>query len=59
MQSAYMRPRYYGYLGFQDEAGIYIQEYMRGNNKHTASVIKKLNAAYKQSFNNQKLAAIK
>ncbi|GAB3416990.1 ABC transporter substrate-binding protein [Niabella aquatica] len=50
MKNGYIRPRYHGYLHFQDEAGWYIQEYLRGKQKSEKLVIEKLNAIYRESL---------
>ncbi|MFT4095090.1 MAG: extracellular solute-binding protein [Niabella sp.] len=49
MQRGYLRPRYHGYLHFQDEAGIPIQEYLSGKNGDALAVIHKINEHYRQS----------
>jgi len=48
LDASYLRPRYSGYLYFQDHAGNYIQDYIMngGNPKHT---LDKLNALYETS----------
>ncbi len=56
MENGYMRPRYHGYLHFQDEAGLYIQEYLSGKQKNEKLVIEKLNAIYQESLK-KKVAA--
>lgn len=48
--NAYLRPRYHGYLEFQDAAGFYIQEFLRGNEKNPMTVLNKLNVLYKESL---------
>lgn len=49
MENGYMRPRYNGYLHFQDHAGDPVQEYMMkgGNAQH---VLDKINLMYKRSL---------
>jgi multiple sugar transport system substrate-binding protein len=49
MQRGYMRPRYNGYLHFQDHAGDPIREYMMGKNLDAKSVLEQLNKIYHQS----------
>ena len=49
MQRGYMRPRYNGYLHFQDHAGDPIREYMMGKNVDAKNVLEKLNKIYKQA----------
>ena len=49
MEQGYVRPRYYGYLYFQDYAGEVIQHYMMG--KSTASqVLNDINRLYQKSL---------
>lgn len=50
MENGYLRPRYHGYLHFQDEAGQYVQEFMSGKQKSAEVVLKKLNEIYTQSL---------
>ncbi|MCH5598759.1 type 2 periplasmic-binding domain-containing protein [Niabella ginsengisoli] len=50
MENGYMRPRYHGYLHFQDEAGIYVQEYLLGKQKSESLVLEKLNEIYMKSI---------
>lgn len=49
MQRGYMRPRYNGYLHFQDEAGEPIQSFLK-NGTEPLTVIKKINQLYRQSL---------
>jgi len=48
LDNSYLRPRYSGYLHFQDNAGIFVQDYVKngGNPKET---ILKLNELYRKS----------
>ncbi len=46
MENGYLRPRYHGYLHFQDEAGQYVQEFMLGKQKNAEAVLAKLNELY-------------
>lgn len=48
LDRAYLRPRYNGYLHFQDHAGIIVQEYVRfgGDPKHT---LERLDIFYRES----------
>lgn len=50
MENAYLRPRYHGYLKFQDEAGYYVQEYLLGRATDESTVLEKLNHLYKNSI---------
>ncbi len=49
MDRGYMRPRYNGYLFFQDHAGEHIQRFLK-RNISPASVLEKLNIIYRQSL---------
>jgi multiple sugar transport system substrate-binding protein len=49
MGNGYMRPRYNGYLHFQDHAGNPIQEYLM-NDGNAKNVLKEINNLYKQSL---------
>ena len=49
MQRGYMRPRYNGYLHFQDHAGDPIRDYMMGKNLDAKNVLEQLNKIYHQS----------
>jgi multiple sugar transport system substrate-binding protein len=49
MENGYMRPRYNGYLHFQDHAGNPIQEYLM-NGGNTKDVLNEINNLYKQSL---------
>lgn len=48
LETAYVRPRYHGYLRFQDHAGTFIQDYLKGNSSELA-ILEKLNTCYKNS----------
>ncbi len=50
MENGYLRPRYHGYLHFQDEAGFYIQEFMLGKQKNAEAVLTRLNEIYAESL---------
>ena len=50
MERGYMRPRYNGYLRFQDQAGDPIREFlMRAGNPDTKAVLTTINHLYRQS----------
>lgn len=54
MERGYMRPRYNGYLYFQDHAGDPIQSYLQyGGNPEV--VLEQINSLYIKSFSNNKL----
>jgi multiple sugar transport system substrate-binding protein len=53
MESGYLRPRYNGYLRFQDEAGMPLQECIRTNGDPVKTV-KQINNIYRQSFAGKK-----
>ena len=56
MQRGYMRPRYNGYLHFQDEAGNPVQQFlMNGGNAET--VLKDINKIYQHSLHQSKVNA--
>ncbi|WP_300598186.1 extracellular solute-binding protein [Niabella sp.] len=55
LENAYIRPRYHGYLHFQDAAGFYIQEYLKGNILAPQTVLTKLNTLYAESLKLQAL----
>lgn len=48
LDASYMRPRYHGYLHFQDHAGDPIRDYMMGNGS-PEQVLQKINAIYQES----------
>lgn len=50
IQQSFVRPRYHGYLHFQDEAGNFVQEYLMGNSGNEKAVLDKMNTLYKQSL---------
>lgn len=51
LQRAYVRPRYNGYLYFQDHAGLPVQLYLMGEQKaHIA--LQEINTLYRSSFKN-------
>lgn len=49
MEQGYMRPRYNGYLHFQDHAGHYIRQYLLEGGKEEL-ILKELNDLYKKSL---------
>jgi len=49
MNDGYMRPRYNGYLFFQDHAGKPLQEYLM-TNANAGDVLKEMNDLYKKSY---------
>lgn len=49
LQRAYVRPRYNGYLHFQDHAGHPLQEYL-GGTKKAMDVLNEINQLYRSSF---------
>ncbi|MCF3109206.1 extracellular solute-binding protein [Niabella sp. CC-SYL272] len=53
LEQAYVRPRYHGYLHFQDAGGFYIQEYLKGNNRSPQMVLAKLNMLYEESLKSE------
>lgn len=50
LDNAYVRPRYSGYLAFQDEAGPLIYDYVR-NGGNALDVLKSLDVAHVHSYN--------
>jgi multiple sugar transport system substrate-binding protein len=48
LDRAYVRPRYHGYLYFQDHAGIPLQQYLMGEGTPD-SVLEQMNRLYQQS----------
>lgn len=51
LDNSYLRPRYSGYLYFQDHAGDYIQHYVR-NGGDPFAVLEQLNQLYRESRRN-------
>jgi multiple sugar transport system substrate-binding protein len=49
MENGYVRPRYNGYLFFQDHAGKPLQKYLAGN-LNASEVLQKMNELYKKSY---------
>ena len=49
MQRGYMRPRYNGYLYFQDHAGDPLHQYLRDGGNPT-TVLESMNKLYRQSL---------
>lgn len=58
MQRGYVRPRYNGYLHFQDHAGDPIHDFLSGKNKDARSVINQINQLYLSSLAQQQVAVI-
>lgn len=56
LDAAYLRPRYNGYLHFQDEAGNPVQQYLR-NGGDPLQVLAELNSIYEQSLEAVKTTA--
>ena len=54
MQNGYIRPRYHGYLHFQDRAGQPLQDYLSGKTSNPMQVLEKINDLYRQSLPTQK-----
>lgn len=48
LDNAYLRPRYHGYLDFQDQAGDYVQNYLMGK-LSKLSALEKINTSYRNS----------
>ena len=48
LDRAYLRPRYDGYLHFQDHAGIVLRDYLRGGTQ-AGQVLEQLNRLYRES----------
>ncbi|HKO81356.1 MAG TPA: extracellular solute-binding protein [Chitinophagaceae bacterium] len=57
MDNGYIRPRYNGYLYFQDHAGIPLQKCLMENGK-PAAVLDKMNSLYQQSLNHKQSISI-
>jgi len=58
MERGYIRPRYNGYLHFQDHAGKPIQDFMSGKTTDAKSVLKQINQLYQSSLAEQRVAVI-
>lgn len=56
MERGYMRPRYNGYLHFQDEAGNPLHQYLMSGGK-AESVLKEMNKIYQHSLQQRKVKA--
>lgn len=52
LNNAFLRPRYNGYLKFQDEGGNYIHEYLQRSTISEKVVLEQLNSLYKTSLKN-------
>lgn len=50
MERGYVRPRYNGYLHFQDHAGDPIHDFLSGKNKDAKDVLRQLNKIYQSSL---------
>jgi multiple sugar transport system substrate-binding protein len=58
MDNGYMRPRYNGYLHFQDQAGFPLQKCLMENG-NAAQTLKEMNKIYQQSLiHKQPIAAL-
>jgi multiple sugar transport system substrate-binding protein len=57
MQNGYMRPRYNGYLHFQDEAGDPIQQYLL-HDGNPEDVLKEIDRIYQHSQVGKKTSVI-
>jgi multiple sugar transport system substrate-binding protein len=57
MENGYMRPRYNGYLYFQDHAGIPLQKCLM-NNSDPKTVLEEMNSIYRKSLMYKQLIAI-
>lgn len=57
LQRAYMRPRYHGYLYFQDHAGDPLHQYLRDGG-NPASVLEAMNKLYRQSLAKKETVAL-
>lgn len=57
MQRGYMRPRYNGYLYFQDHAGDPLHQYLRDGG-NPASVLESMNKLYRQSLAQHETVAL-
>ena len=49
LERGYIRPRYNGYLHFQDHAGNPVQDFLSGQQTNAAQVLKQVNKLYVQS----------
>jgi multiple sugar transport system substrate-binding protein len=52
MENGYVRPRYNGYLHFQDNAGYILQQCLL-NNSEPIQILKEMNSIYQESFINK------
>ncbi|MCR8631282.1 ABC transporter substrate-binding protein [Paenibacillus radicis (ex Xue et al. 2023)] len=50
LDQAYVRPRYNGYLHFQDHAGDYVRDYMMHGGDHKL-ILEQMNRLYRESLN--------
>ncbi|WP_346238640.1 ABC transporter substrate-binding protein [Niabella insulamsoli] len=55
MEHGFLRPRYHGYLHFQDEAGAYVQEYLLGKQTDENKVLEKMNRLYIASIEKNRI----
>ncbi|MFD0676313.1 MULTISPECIES: ABC transporter substrate-binding protein [unclassified Paenibacillus] len=53
LDQAYVRPRYNGYLHFQDHAGDYVRDYMMHGGDHKL-ILEQMNSLYRESLNRTK-----
>jgi multiple sugar transport system substrate-binding protein len=54
MERGYVRPRYNGYLHFQDLAGDPVQDYLSGKEKDASVTLQIMNKIYHQSLTHTK-----
>jgi len=54
MERGYVRPRYNGYLHFQDYAGNPIHDFLSGKNRDAKEVLNQLNKIYQSSLTHQR-----
>jgi multiple sugar transport system substrate-binding protein len=50
LDAAYLRPRYDGFLSFQDEAGDLVHAYLRDGTRDPGEVLDELDASYRASL---------
>jgi multiple sugar transport system substrate-binding protein len=55
MDNGYMRPRYNGYLHFQDYAGTPLQQGIL-QNENALSILEKMNGIYRLRYSHQKIS---
>jgi multiple sugar transport system substrate-binding protein len=54
MERGYMRPRYAGYLYFQDKSGEPLYQYLK-NGGNAGAVLEKMNTLYRESLTKTEL----